>query len=827
MSERKNQEKIKPLPELEKVVTEILVTNGRAVEPFIRTFSATGENISKQGLGTLLGVFEVDEKSEDSAYIVNFLASVAKKEYFSNSHRGAIESFEAALHKINLALTELVKHGNIAWLGKFHGALGVLEKNNLHFSVTGHARIILFRNGTMADISDGLASNESSQHPIKTFVEVSSGRLNACDQVLLSSPELFALFSLTDLERNAQRIGRERFAQFLKTALINELDMSGTLVIDLKEGSAKSLEKKPQKKSEESVNAIISNVFSQSAFSPKSRPSTQTETNEQALAKETPLPEYVDSKTGHIYVQGDTPLTPGGHPFFEHFKLGLLETGHSLRTVAIAQGKWWRKGKKQISLTLLALGQSGRAVTRKMVRAVRRVWKQAALKAAQKRALKQAAVLAASSELGAPTILNQPCIINQTTDTALPTQSIREKVTQTKNSTFATTKEQAFEAEDEIPSFIKEKIAHFYQKELAEESAQLVEEKISAEGSLLEKAPSPWLIVLKQLASTLGTLVLRIPKAFHTLSRKHQKIFLGSLGVLLLFSLAIFYLSGKPKVSKEVTNKQPEPQVKTETVAALPPNNEKNAQIIGNVIPITTTQENIVAPVILANAPYLVTEKSVIEVGNNQSFPLPENSTATHVAVMDDLRLLFIYTENKRLFVFSPINHSFVENTLNLPAGVRVRSIGAYLTYLYVLDDSTAQIYRFPRAEGGFGNGVKWLKDAITIADNTQMTVSDIIYLSAPELPVIDSFFRGHRQSTLESPTAMLSLTTLYTHAGLVNIYALDQTNKRLLAWDPAGQIVAQYFHEKLATATALTVNESENEVFLTTDHDLFSFKLQ
>ncbi len=786
MSERKNQEKIKPLPELEKVVTEILVTNGRSVEPFIRTFSVTGENISKQGLGTLLGVFEVDEKSDDSAYIVNFLASVAKKEYFSNSHRGAIESFEAALHKINLALTELVKHGNIAWLGKFHGALGVLEKNNLHFSVTGHARIILFRNGTMADISEGLASDESSQHPIKTFVEVSSGRLNAEDQVLLSSPELFALFSLTNLEKNAQRIGRERFAQFLKTALVNELDMSGTLVIDLKEGSAQLPEKKPTKKSEESMNAIVSNVFSQSAFSPKSRLDSQEETTKQVEAKESPLPEYIDSKTGHIYVQGDTPQTPGAHPFFEHFKLGLLETGHFLRTIATAQDKWWRKERKQMSLTLLALGQSGRTVARKSVRVVKRFWKHVVAKAAEKRSLKQAKVLAITSKIVPPVIPEQALIIDEISRAGLPTTITKEQTVKLTSSTLATTKEIAFEPEEEIPSFIKEKIARFYQNRQVQ-----------------EKAPSRFLILLKT--------------------------FFGSLGVFILLAFVIFYFSGKSQTSKETVNKQPVQQVNTETVAVtvIAPNNEKNAQIVGDVLHITTTEENIVTPVILANAPYLVTKKSIIEIENNQTFPLPENNSATQVAVMDDLHLLFIYTENKRLFAFSPINHSFVENNLNLPAGVRVRSIGAYLTYLYVLDDSTDQIYRFPRAEGGFGEGTKWLKNTVAITDNTKMTVSDTIYLSAPELPVIDGFFRGHRQNTLESPTAMLSLTALYTHSGLANIYALDQNNKRLLSWDQAGQIVTQYFHEKLATATAFTVNESGNEVFLTTDHELFSFKLK
>lgn len=74
------------------------------------------------------GIFEIDDSSEDSKYIVNFLFSVAKNEYFCNPRRGATESFEAALHKINVALAEIVKHGNIRWLGKLHGTIAILRE---------------------------------------------------------------------------------------------------------------------------------------------------------------------------------------------------------------------------------------------------------------------------------------------------------------------------------------------------------------------------------------------------------------------------------------------------------------------------------------------------------------------------------------------------------------------------------------------------------------------------------------------------------------------------------------------------------------------------
>ena len=126
MRERKG-EKPKAFQEYDRVITEIQATRGRNAEHFIKIFRHESDNVAGASLGVLLGVFEIDDQSEDSKYIVNFLFSVAKNEYFCNPRRGAMESFEAALHKINVALAEIVKHGNIDWLGELHGIIAIIE----------------------------------------------------------------------------------------------------------------------------------------------------------------------------------------------------------------------------------------------------------------------------------------------------------------------------------------------------------------------------------------------------------------------------------------------------------------------------------------------------------------------------------------------------------------------------------------------------------------------------------------------------------------------------------------------------------------------------
>ena len=152
----KNKDVIK---ELEKTISPILVVNNSSLKPYVELFEYEPENIYQQPLGSLVGFFEVKEFSEDSAYIVNFLTSVLKKEYYINPKRPVTESLDSALHKVNMALSELAKHGNVEWLGKLNAAICVLEKNNTHFSVSGDAKIFLYRKQGLSEISEDFTRN--------------------------------------------------------------------------------------------------------------------------------------------------------------------------------------------------------------------------------------------------------------------------------------------------------------------------------------------------------------------------------------------------------------------------------------------------------------------------------------------------------------------------------------------------------------------------------------------------------------------------------------------------------------------------------------------
>ena len=827
MLEKKRPEKIKPALELDKAVTEILVANGRSVEPFIKVFQYSGENVTKSSLGTLVGIFDIAERSEESAYIVNFLASVAKKEYFNNPRRGAIESFEAALHKINLALAELVKHGNIAWLGKLHGALCVLEKNNLHFSVTGDAQILLLRNGNFSEISAGLASEESSLHPIKTFVEVSSGRMMLADKILLTSPELFTLFSLEDLSKNALRMDDERFAQFLRTALINELDMAGTFIIDVQEGQPPvRAPHRPEVPAEETVH----NVFSQQAFAPPAKMQDAVP-QEQEYQPQAPAPsEYVDSKTGHIYVQGDTPGMPPVHPLLERGWLVLQELGHTFGSFLSSQGKLLRKGRKQSFIFFDALARKSGVVARKTARFLRKQGRQSLAAIRTQASSLQASrtpekqpVIATIGERRMPQ--SSPIAVTAIPHPdALPTENRRSQPAPG----LPSNQEETID----IPPFMREKLSAFYQKNGVPKPLE------TARTASTDTAPTyarslqySLRQTLEALSSSLSALKGRsqgirpLQERLRPLSQNKKAVIgviFGGLFIIGIIGIGAFILTRgantTPAQDIAVTT-LPEPP-------ALPPADEPEARSASGT-PVTSFEQPVISLVSSRGRLLALTEGSIIDIETKQATPLPARlGKAAMAAAMDDLSAVFILGANATITTYYPGTHTFVDNAFPLPIGTHIDSLGTFLTYLYVLDAKQSIIWRFPRAEGGFGAPLSWLKERVTLDGQAQMLVTEKIFIHSGD--AILAFFKGKKTAFeavgTKTPLAIAALAGTEDSSVL---FVLDTANKRIVKLDADGRLVAQYFSEQLSGAVHLTLSADGKTLYTVSQNSLLSFPVQ
>src|SRR5664279_2164835 len=84
-------------------------------------------NPEEQTHGSLYAVLELEDKSGHAEEIAEGIIDAFHNEYYLDTDREPLASFESALAKINEELAERSGEGQINWLGKLNGVLAVLS----------------------------------------------------------------------------------------------------------------------------------------------------------------------------------------------------------------------------------------------------------------------------------------------------------------------------------------------------------------------------------------------------------------------------------------------------------------------------------------------------------------------------------------------------------------------------------------------------------------------------------------------------------------------------------------------------------------------------
>lgn len=110
-----------------------------------------------------------------------------------------LEDFEETLKVVNEKLGVLSQDGDNDWIGNLNSIVGLVEKGNLHISVCGNILGYLIRKGKISSITEGLSVSE--EHPLKTFVNITSGAIAEDDRVIIGNINFFDLFSIDRLKK--------------------------------------------------------------------------------------------------------------------------------------------------------------------------------------------------------------------------------------------------------------------------------------------------------------------------------------------------------------------------------------------------------------------------------------------------------------------------------------------------------------------------------------------------------------------------------------------------------------------------------------------------
>ncbi len=805
---------------LEPSFNDILVCQKKEHRPFLEILIEKPENVSRQNLGVLFGIFQIDDRSEDSSYVVNYLISIIKKEYFSRVNRGAVENFEATLRKANLALAKLATHENINWIGKINAVCAVIEKNNLLLSQTGNISAFLLRGSTITEVTENSADAVDS-NPLKTFQDIISGKVEKTDKLIFSTKEIFDIFSLEEIKKSALKFSTEDFVRFLNTALVNELDNAAALIIAIDEKEVVNIAASPIKKLQKL------NAFSQMAFrkkpSPKNpekpkeiiREKLPAETTQEIIQEpEKDKADFVDKKTGHIYIKDDAEFLTKTYDKkdaldFSFFARTAEKISDLFSGAFLSAKNYWISRKNKLRFSFASLKQNWKAKNAR--KKIERENKMARL---------EKEVLTATPEDPAKKELRD---------------ELRAKPK--KNRAY----HQLFQ-----------KIQVFFQALALEDKLEWLGGKI-IDGSvialriplraltlLLALGKNQWLnyknnkheknisavpavSATPEISTTLPDKITKFFPDFSRLKQIVEKLDrrqrLSAIFIVLLLLIVPYWIAKWENKPEEVKT-----EVIEEAPIVLPLAQDKN------IIRIEKTDEvyagNIGEIINLNDKFFALAENEIIDLENKKSFSIPQDFQNPELFLgMNDLTLIFLI-KNNQIVSLSPTTGKFQNVALAFPENRKIADAKTYLTYLYLLDQENNQIYRYPRAEGGFGEKTSWLKESLDLSSAKDMAINENIFILSGQ-NILKLFKYKKQEFSVENTATKISPDKLYTERKLSNLYILDKTNARIIKLDNDGKILAQYYNPDIANAADFSVSEENNLVYLSNEKGVRSFGME
>ncbi len=120
----------------------------------------------------------------DSAYVTNLVASLAKREYYSNSDLSPKEAFSATLKKINDVVDEFFVNKGV----KINIGIFALAGESINISKIGKFKILLAREDKTIDILNNIDLFTKEKVEEKEFSHVVSGKISSGDKILAFYP---------------------------------------------------------------------------------------------------------------------------------------------------------------------------------------------------------------------------------------------------------------------------------------------------------------------------------------------------------------------------------------------------------------------------------------------------------------------------------------------------------------------------------------------------------------------------------------------------------------------------------------------------------------
>ena len=163
--------------------------NHPATEPglFADSFIYESASDNTRPLGNLYLTGQVKSTGEDSSYALNLLASLAKREYYSETGTPGDDpkaAFDSTLKKLNDVLEDFFKKDGFT----LNLGLMAIAGEQIHLSRLGKFKVMLARSGELVDILNNLEAFKKSTDGEQQFSNIISGKIKEGDKIFAFCP---------------------------------------------------------------------------------------------------------------------------------------------------------------------------------------------------------------------------------------------------------------------------------------------------------------------------------------------------------------------------------------------------------------------------------------------------------------------------------------------------------------------------------------------------------------------------------------------------------------------------------------------------------------
>lgn len=206
--------------------------------------------------------------------------------------------------------------------------------------------------------------------------------------------------------------------------------------------------------------------------------------------------------------------------------------------------------------------------------------------------------------------------------------------------------------------------------------------------------------------------------------------------------------------------------------------------------------------------------------GDESNLLTAEKSTSGSLYSSQNDDTVYVLTKSAVLSVKNGKSSSYIKNDNNW---TDEGGLGAYLSYVYILDKSAKQIYKFTSAT----SKTNYFTTSPDLSSAVSMTIDGSIYILSKD-GQITKFTKGASDtfSIIGLDKGFLSPSRIFTNSDSDNLYVLDNGNSRIVVLDKTGSYKAQYKTDVLKTAKDFEVKEKDKKILILSGGKVFKIEL-